>query len=232
MLDDDLFTTRQLPIFPLPLVMFPHEVLPLHIFEPRYRQMLEDIAAGDDQFGVVFFDSENSSGDRPAESSVGCIARVRETERLDDGRSNIITVGVQRFRILSYTSTPAPYLVAEVHPFDDGGDEPEEDDLSETVERARFLFERMARAAFKLSGGRGAVPEVASTDAETLSFLISAAFNFENEKKYRLLETTSTGRRLQNLTKILEQAVKQLEAAAQIHSVSKTNGHGPGPIDI
>lgn len=228
--DDEPLSSRQLPIFPLPLVMFPHEVLPLHIFEPRYRQMLDDVMAADKQFGVIYFDPETAIGDRPAEGSVGCIAEVRQTEILDDGRSNIITTGLERFRILEYSVTPDPYLVAEIATFSDNDET--EDGLEKLVERARSLFERMARAAFKLSGGRGTVPEIESTDAETLSFLIAAAFNFDNEKKYRLLEANSSGRRLSKLSKILEQAVDQLEASAQIHSVSKTNGHGPRPTDL
>jgi ATP-dependent Lon protease len=83
-----------------------------------------------------------------------------------------------------------------------------------------------------MSGNRGQLPEIQRADPEALSFLITAAFNFENEKKYRLLEMTSTTERLEDLKQILDQTVVQMEESADIQSISRTNGHSKKKIDL
>lgn len=221
---------RRLPLFPLPLVMVPNELLPLHIFEPRYRQMLTDIEDEGRFFGVLFFEPSSSFEERPAEGAVGCVAEIRESELLEDGRSNILAIGVVRFRLLEYIPTNAPYFVGEVEFFDDDPAEaPEVEKLADTV---FGLFERMAKAAFKLSSGRGQLPEIHRTDPESLSFLITTAFSFDNERKYSLLKMTSTKDRLEELREVLDQAVVQIESSADIHTVAKTNGHSKKKLDI
>ena len=83
-----------------------------------------------------------------------------------------------------------------------------------------------------MSGNRGNLPEIQRTDPEALSFLITAAFNFENDKKYGLLKTTSTVERLTELKKVLDQAVGQIEESADIQVVSRTNGHSKKKLDL
>src|SRR5580765_384332 len=102
----------ELPLFPLAVVLFPGVPLPLHIFEPRYRQMLEDIRAGNSLFGLSYFDASVSELESPAVGSVGCVARVTDTQAFPDGRSNILTVGVIRYRLEAYVKHNAPYLMA------------------------------------------------------------------------------------------------------------------------
>src|ERR1044071_6003956 len=80
----------ELPLFPLPIVLFPGVPLPLHIFEPRYRQMLEDIGQTNNLFGLSYFDSSASERELPAVGDVGCVAEVTESQTLSDGRSNIL----------------------------------------------------------------------------------------------------------------------------------------------
>ncbi len=220
----------QLPIFPLPLVMVPNELLPLHIFEPRYRQMLKDIEDQGRLFGVMLFEPSSDFEDRPLEGSIGCVAEIRESETLEDGRSNILAFGIVRFRLLEYVAADDPYLVGEIAFFEDEkDDDPEVEKLADTV---FALFERMAKAAFKLSSGRGQLPQIHRTDPESLSFLITMAFSFDNERKYRLLEMTSTKDRLTELREVLDQAVVQIESSADIHTVAKTNGHSKKKLDI
>jgi Lon protease-like protein len=89
----------ELPLFPLAVVLFPGGPLPLHIFEPRYRQMLADIRAGNSLFGISYFDASVSDREAPTVGSVGCVARVTDAQAFPDGRSNILTVGVIRYRI-------------------------------------------------------------------------------------------------------------------------------------
>lgn len=221
---------RNLPIFPLPLVMLPNELLPLLIFEERYRRMLNDVESKGKFFGVTLFEPREEFEDKPALRTVGCVAEIRESETLPDGRSNILTLGVIRFRLIDYVVTGEPYLVGDVEFFEDEKEEASEvDPLSDNVFNS---FERMAKAAFKMSGSRGRVPEIQRADPEALSFLITAAFNFENEKKYHLLETTSTVERLLELKSILDRAVDQMEESAEIQVVSRTNGHSKKKIDL
>ena len=109
---DRVRDVHELPLFPLPLVLFPGVPLPLHIFEPRYRQMLSDIRNTNSLFGLSYFDSTTSEKEIPAAGHIGCVAEVTETQSLPDGRSNILTVGIIRYRVDDYVERNAPYLVA------------------------------------------------------------------------------------------------------------------------
>ena len=110
---------RELPLFPLPLVLFPGVPLPLHIFEPRYRQMLSDIRVNDNLFGLSYFDSSASEKEIPPAGHVGCVAEVTETQPLPDGRSNVLTIGLIRYRVEDYVERGNPYLVARLRFFED-----------------------------------------------------------------------------------------------------------------
>ena len=221
---------KHLPLFPLPLVMLPNELLPLHIFEDRYREMLKDVEQTGRLFGVTLFESNEGLIDKPPLGSIGSVAEIRESELLPDGRSNILALGIIRYRLIDYVDSGEPYLVGDVAYFED---EPEDaEKLSPLADEVFTLFERMAKAAFKMSGSRGQVPEIQRTDPESLSFLITAAFNFENEKKYSLLEMTSTTGRLTDLKEILDKTVVQIEESADIQSVAKLNGHSKKKIDL
>ncbi len=221
---------RHLPIFPLPLVMLPNELLPLHVFEEKYRQMLSDLEHEGKFFGVSLFDPQAAFDERPPVGTVGCVAEIRESETLPDGRSNILTIGLVRYRLLDYVDSGKSYLVGDVEFFED-----EKEDLAAIdplADDVFTLFERMAKAAFKMSGNRGRLPDIQRADPEALSFLITAAFNLDNDKKYYLLETTSTIERLSELKKILDAAVGQMEESADIQVVSRTNGHSGKKLDI
>jgi Lon protease-like protein len=221
---------RHLPIFPLPLVLLPNELLPLHIFEPRYRQMLKDIGLEKNLFGVSYYNEENTLAEKPALDTVGCVAEVREVQTMPDGRSNLLTIGVIRYRLLEYIESGDPYLVADVEFFeDDAEDSVVLDPLSDEVFR---LFKRVAKAAHKLSGQRGTFPEIPQAEPQPLSFLVTAAFNLEPDLKYKMIETRSTVERLEKLREILVQTVDKMEESADIHKISQTNGHAKKKIDL
>lgn len=220
----------ELPIFPLPLVLLPNEIVPLHIFEPRYRQMLVDLPDYRNMFGVSMFEPGLDAPDRPPFETIGCVAEIREAEPLDDGRSNILVIGVVRYRVVEYVYGLHEYLLASVDFFED--DPFDAETVPPIADEVFVLFERMANAAFRLSGSRGRFPEIQQTDPESLSFLITAAFNFENEVKYRLLAMTSTADRLIYLKEVLEKAVVQVEQSADINTVARTNGHSKKKIDF
>ncbi|MEK7723067.1 MAG: LON peptidase substrate-binding domain-containing protein [Acidobacteriota bacterium] len=224
---------KHLPIFPLPLVLFPNELLPLHIFEPRYRQMLKDVQLGNNLFGISYFDSAETDWDKPEIGSIGCVTEVREVrevQAMDDGRSNILTVGVIRYEIEDYVDSDEPYLVAEVSFFEDF--EEDEDLLNPIADNVFNLFKRVASAAQELSGNAGSLPELPQAEPEMLSFLVAAAFNLPNEVKSQLLNIRSTIERLDKMEDILKQAVVQMEESAAINKVAKTNGHSTKKIDL
>ena len=98
---------RELPLFPLPdVVLFPQEVLPLHIFEPRYRMLLRTVMADDKRFGVVRWDPQAKDM-----AKVGCCAEILHCQHQEDDHSNIVTMGQQRFRVLDIVRE-APFRVA------------------------------------------------------------------------------------------------------------------------
>jgi len=100
---------RSLPMFPLGTVLMPHMVLPLHIFEPRYRTMFHDIMEGDREFGVVQIARGSETGGDDVRHDVGTIARVLQAEELDDGRWVAVTVGTRRLRVTQwYPDDPYP----------------------------------------------------------------------------------------------------------------------------
>src|SRR4051812_25878784 len=112
---DKVRGVRELPLFPLPLVLFPGVPLPLHIFEPRYQRLLADIRARDSLFGLSYADVAEAESVRPPVGHVGCVAEVTEVQPLPEGRSNILTVGLIRYRVESYADGGEPYLTAHVH---------------------------------------------------------------------------------------------------------------------
>ena len=221
---------KQIPLFPLPLVLLPYETLPLHIFEPRYREMMTDIELGQNLFGISYFEPKDTFAERPEIGSVGCVAEVREKQVMDDGRSNIITNGIIRYRITDYVDAAKPYLTAEVVFFEDV--EEDEAVLKPKADEIFALFERIAKAAFDLSGSRGKFPEIQRTDPERLSFVVTAAFTLDNELKYALLEMNSTSERFGRLRGILKSAVVAMEESAGIFKSAQTNGHSKKKLDL
>lgn len=221
---------KHLPLFPLPLVLLPNELLPLHIFEPRYQQLLKDVALDTKMFGVSFFEPQEQFSEKPLTGSIGCVAEVREVQALPDGRSNVLTIGIIRYYLIDYVDAGEPYLVGDVEFFED--DEEDEQLLNPLAEEVFMLFRRIAKAAHKLSGERVAFPDIPQAAPEQLSFLVTAAFSLEPALKYQLLETRSTSQRLERLREILVQTVDKMEESAEINKIAKTNGHSNKKIDL
>ncbi len=227
---EKLKQVESLPIFPLPLVLMPNELVPLHIFEDRYQKMLADVASAGDMFGIVYFEPVESFIDRPVVGSIGCLAEVRDRDTMADGRSNIVVLGTTRFQLSEYADTDEPYLVAEVEFFEDAEEDPSiVDPLADEV---FAVFERIAKAAFAMSGNRSRFPEITRTDPESFSFLTASAFSFDNDYKAGLIEMTSTVERLEKLHTVMKKAVRQMEETAGIQKAAQTNGHSKKKLDI
>lgn len=221
---------KELPLFPLPLVLMPFELLPLHIFEPRYQEMLKDAQSEKKMFGISLFQPKESFDEKPQPGSIGCVAEIVESQTLEDSRSNILTNGVIRYRLTKLVDTGKSYFVGEIEFFED---EEEDQDLLEAHAAEVFgLFKRVAKAAHSISGGGGTFPEIPRVEPEQLSFLVAAAFNLETDLKYKLIEMRSTSKRLIRLKVILNEAVAEIEESAEINKISRTNGHSKKKIDL
>lgn len=227
---DRVRSVRELPLFPLPVVLFPGVPMPFHIFEPRYRQMLSDVRAGNSMFGVSYFDASLSDQDRPLIGHVGCAAEVVEVQQMPDGRSNILTVGLVRYRVESYVENDEPYLVGQVSFFED--DAEDETLLEKRAREVSELFTRIARAVRTINDERASLPELPEAEPERLSFLVAGAMEMEAEDKQQLLELVSTAKRLQRIRDLLAQAVRGYEERARMHGIAKGNGHGGNKLNL
>lgn len=221
---------RELPLFPLPIVLFPGVPLPLHVFEPRYRQMIHDIRAGNNFFGLSYFDASESERGQPPPGHIGCVAEVGELQPLPDGRSNILTVGLIRYRVDDYVECSDPYLVARVSFFED--DEEDEQVLGESSREVADTFTRIARAVRIINDERTNLPDISDTDPQRLSFLVAAAMEIDTDVKQELLELRSTSARLGRLSEMLDLAVTNYEERARVHEVAKGNGHSGKKIEL
>ncbi len=213
---DDL---KPVPIFPLPtVVLFPRLRVPLHIFEPRYRQMTEQVLRGDNQIGMVTVLPDcvdKMSGDPPV-YEIGCAAIIRDADRLPDGRYNIVIEGTRRFRLVDEhpRSSNLLYRVADVEFID----EPEATNLTALRVRVTEQVDRIAR----LLGNSDGVPPDAfdALDDETFTHSLANGFNFAAGEKQGLLEANSVRERLERLSDIFEFALAELQAGKAPNSGS------------
>lgn len=135
-------------MFPLGTVLFPHGVLPLHVFEPRYRALVEDCLAGDHEFGVVLIERGSEVGGGDSRFDVGSVARIVEVSRLTDGRYALVAVGTARLRVHAWLPD-APYPRATVEVVD-------EVVASPACEDARAVVEQRLRRVLALASELGA----------------------------------------------------------------------------
>jgi Lon protease-like protein len=192
----------ELPLFPLNVVLFPGMVLPLHIFEPRYRLMVTECQRENKSFGVVLARSE-SEHMREEPYLVGTTAEIRELDELEDGRFNIIAIGLQRFHILSQ-HREKPYLSGLVEPYEDVSES--EQKLGVAAKQAGDLFNTYLRMLFDAAGKKTMQVDLPIVPEE-LSHFIAYLLDMEVEQKQQLLEFTSTLRRLQEEIMVLRREV-------------------------
>jgi Lon protease-like protein len=197
----------EIGLFPLALVLAPTERVPLHIFEPRYKELIGECIADAEPFGLLL---EDDSGRR----DIGTLAGVREVVHVfDDGRMNILVEGRDRFRVTEWTDGRT-YPTAEVEPLED-----EDDSQPETsaTEQALALFRQLAAVA---------EAEIEEPDGASgsLAFEIAAHVDFGTHPKQELLELRSERERLQRLTELLEQALAAMVREREIRERAATNG--------
>ena len=198
-----------IPLFPLNVVLLPGAPLPLHIFEERYKQMVNECLESESEFGMVLADE---SGTR----RVACTARIVElVERYEDGRMLILVEGSRRFR-LNNILTGKPYYMGEIEYLEE---EPEED-VNALAEECIALLKRVVEAATEGSVGIEIEPPY-----RNLSFAIAGRVEFDLETRQQILELTSEKERLQKVKELLTAAAQRLERERQAREKAQTNGH-------
>ena len=218
--------SRVIPLFPLPLVLFPKAVQPLHIFEPRYRQLLADSLATDREFGIICRPAGSAERDIAA-GTIGCVARVESSQSLGDGRSNIMVMGTVRFAFIAFAETGTPYDTARVESVVDRPVEPSV--LEPLAERVRDVFLRAGRAARAMQDDRSPLPELPGDPSE-LSFAVAQYLDLELPERQALLASLAPDERLQQLEVLLEPLIRGLETGARVHEHARANGRGHGPL--
>ena len=200
-------SVRELPLFPLPeVVLFPNEVLPLHIFEARYRMMLKSVLETDSLFGVVKWDPNTKSM-----ANVGCCAHIIKHQTADDGRSNIITIGQQRFQVLEIVRS-TPFYTGIVSWIDDEISQnlQDLDNLRDSVIQA---LHDVVNLTSKLTNSQKILPDKLPNNPMELSFWIGAHLGGPvSDEQQRLLEERDTYIRLQREFEMLDHTRKQLAA--------------------
>jgi Lon protease-like protein len=198
-----------IPLFPLNVVLMPGTPLPLHIFEERYKQMVNECLESGAEFGMVLADE---SGTR----QVGCTARIVElVQRFDDGRLVILVEGSRRFE-LKNVFTGKPYYVGEIEYIEDG---PEED-VTPLAEQCVALLERVVEAATEGSVGIEIEPPY-----RNLSFAIAGRIEFDLETRQQILELPTEKGRLERVKELLTEMADRLERERKVREIAETNGH-------
>lgn len=212
----------EIPIFPLPLVFFPQVLVPLHIFEERYRLMVKRCVDESASFGIVFI-PPGSAEDESTIRTVGVAARIVQFERLEDGRFNIVVAGEKRFRIKQFTGNK-PYWKAEIEFFEDSHDGDEE--LQENYDEVLQRYLEVRRLAARLQGVDVEDIEV-TKDPMALSCIVSSVLDVELESKQELLEMTSTTGRLKALVIYLEEVIQRMNSQIAKEKIKrKVSGNG------
>lgn len=192
----------ELPLFPLNVVLFPGAEMPLHIFEPRYRLMINECYEQQRPFGIVLARPESEPlHEQPY--PIGTMAEIEALDRLEDGRINLIAHGSQRFRILSQ-HREKPYLSATVEVYNDLVEDKQS--FSQVTRQAQRFF-RLYLEALLAVVGRRELTFTLPDDAESLSHFIAHLIDIEDEQKQHMLELTSTQQRLEEEIAILRREV-------------------------
>jgi len=196
-----------IPLFPLDVVLFPGTPLPLHIFEPRYKEMIGECLAQNRVFGVIRAGEQSMA-------EVGCTAEiVTVVKEYPDGRLDLVAEGRKRFEVLSVNQERS-FLQAEVRLIDDEPGTPSQED---TARATQLHSELLAMAS--------AQQDLSAADPSLLSFYLAASLPLDLDFKQKLLSLRSEAGRLSLLIKYLEQLIPNLHRAARAREKAGGNGN-------
>lgn len=195
---------RELPLFPLPeVVLFPGRPLPLHIFEFRYRILMNTILESDRRFGVLMWDPVQGQP-----TAVGCCAEIIHFQRLPDDRMKVLTLGQQRFRVLEYVREK-PYRVGLVEWIED---QPAQKDLREISQSVEQLLRDVVHLSAKLTDQKIELPDDLPDLPLELSYWVAGNLYGVASEQQALLEMQDTAARLEREAEILTSTRNHLAA--------------------
>jgi Lon protease-like protein len=198
--------------------MLPEQLIPLHIFEERYKLMIGECLADDTVFGIVYFDGQKMC-------SAGCSARVQEVlKKYPNGRLDIVTRGERRF-IVGQLDETKPYLQATVDYFDDDHEEPDADMQRDAHRGLMLLNQVVGLDPHERSHDLAANPALKS-----ISFLVAGSAGFNAPEKQKFLEMTSTRKRLQKSVAALSRIIDRIRLTEEIQSLIGGNGSLPDSL--
>jgi Lon protease-like protein len=215
---------EELPIFPLSTVLFPGAFMPLHVFEDRYKAMIRYAMEHGGLFGLSYREDAEVGKETPPETgSVGCAAKINAVIPLKQGRMNVLSTGIIRYRLRDIKQA-TPFLIARVSPF---SDDPEvEGDMTRLFDDTKQLSERFLDVIQELNEseipGKINLPE----EPEAFSLFMASALPVDNDSKQHLLEMTSTRLRITRLRHYLVNAMTEFNERLRIHERARGNGHG------
>ena len=201
---------RELPLFPLNTVLFPGVPISLHIFEPRYKLMVEQCLRAGEPFGVVLIkEGLEALGPLAEPHPVGCSAQITQVERLDDGRMNIVAVGLERFQIRALVRDK-PYLVFSVEsfPLNEGNAQV----VAQAGERLRPWVERYLAILSRVSQDASFDLDRLPLDPKALGYLAAALAQIPLDQKQSLLATEQAAALLTDIRAIYRREVALLSA--------------------
>lgn len=205
------------PMFPLGTVLVPGGLMPLHVFEPRYRELVRTCLDDDREFGVVLIARGSEVGGGEVRTDVGCLARIQTARETPDGRYGILCAGTTRIRVVEWLPDD-PYPQARTEPWPDEPDDVSDDDLAARAEALAVLLRRTL--ALGSEAGLRVPPATIelSSDPATLSFQAAALAPLGALDMYEALAEPSTSARLDAVTRAVASAREliemQLRAAA------------------
>jgi Lon protease-like protein len=224
---DNLQELEEIPIFPLATVLFPGALLPLHIFEDRYKQMMRYAIDNGGVFGLKYQGDAAIGRETPPEiGSIGCVAKINAVVPLESGRMNVISTGVIRYRVLGLRQS-TPFIVARIEPVTDDL-EPGED-LNRIFDDIVDLCRKFLEAAQALDEPNAPVNQDLPEEPEAFSLMVASALPIDNDAKQTLLEMTSTRLRLSRLRPYVVSALSDYSDRIRIQQMAKSNGHGRMP---
>ncbi len=204
-----------IPIFPLGIVMLPEQLIPLHIFEERYKLMIGECLEDDKVFGIVYFNGQMMC-------SAGCSARVQEVlKKYPNGRLDIVARGERRF-IVGQLDESKPYLQSTVEFFDDDLEEPDAG-MQMDAHRGLLLLNQMVG----LEPHERTLDGTVGPSVKSISFLVAGSAGFNAPEKQTFLEMTSTRKRLRKSVAALSRIIDRIRLTEEIQSLIGGNGSLP-----
>jgi Lon protease-like protein len=199
---------EEIPLFPLNTVLFPGMPLPLHIFEPRYREMIAYCSESEREFGVLLIREGSEVGSPATPFDIGTLAKILGIDKLPDGRMNVVTVGTRRFHLVGLSTEKQSYIVGDVEPLEDEDTEaPAASTLADEIGTMLQRYSALVQAALE----QELTPIQVPADAEDLSYLVGGTLRIQNRERQKLLEARSTVKRLEMEKEILARESQTLE---------------------